>query len=184
MIFTVSQLEFSHRYWAWIIKSFLQHQTWCNFFLSFFSSDVNSCELAGLKKAKFWFGQRLHFREVKLACSGEMQQLHFKKMEAKREETLLLFFFMRPMSLMLEAKISSWKRQLKASAERREMLSNVIYFLSSSLARGRCWNGTHVSLSYYLFPRKRKIWWCIFMVPLLFDDFNPIESCFLMPQLY
>lgn len=45
------------------------------------------------------------------------------------------------------------------------------------------WNGTRLSshFSCYLFPRRRKIWWCIFMIPLLFDS-NPSASCAINPQ--
>jgi hypothetical protein len=102
------------------------------------------------------------------------EKLQSEKMEASAE-TLLLFFFMRPVSLMLEmAKCSVLKRQQPSFVERREVLSNVVSFVSFffslifvsfsplffffqlffSVVEVEM---EHTSRLIYLFPRKRKI---------------------------
>lgn len=139
-------------------------------------------------------------RRTKKICAKCRAEMHFEKMESKR--ILLLFFFMRPMSLMLDA-ISSLAcvslfavlfliRHPETSSPRRtcgevaECLatSNIFFFLSfrspsdfaSRWVNKMKWNTRLAIFSIYLFPRKRKIWRCILMIPLcVYASRNPNE---------
>lgn len=158
--------------------------------MQFFSCCVNPCELDICREGRKWSEREREALflgpsmdplrgEVILAARrdatsrGEKkntarrrraeEKLQSEKMEASAE-TLLLFFFMRPVSLMLEmAKCSVLKRQQPSFVERREVLSNVVsfvsfffslifvsfsplfFFLSAYFFGGGSRNGTHVS---------------------------------------
>lgn len=102
-IFTVLRL----RYWARIVKSLLT--TWCNIFFCLLLRELQLWPRMGqFSDHNFLFRARdMNLNETRIAWAPlekwSAKKCILRKWRRREVETLLLFFFMRPMSLMLDA---------------------------------------------------------------------------------